>query len=521
MGSYRFLCLSVLALTSCTDGIGPSVIDGKLTVGNGLIDMGVRPVGSTSTTLVKVTATIAGVQVTDASTLNIEGDYFSVTGRVFLKEAPETEEDIVSLDEVFRVRDDASAWIEVAYTPTAKGYHRARLVISHTGLGFEAAGMVRAQAADPGLSVHPYVLDFGDVPQHETRQATFTVVNDSQLDMELSQLLFEGGQGFSSVEAYPVTVASDAQVTELSVAYTAPDDFPTYGTAKLLVGDTVLHTFTLRANDCENGIPDAYDLDLDGFTSCGGDCDDTNPHAHPGGVETIVDGADNDCNGLVDDHTLGYDDDGDGYCDHPAICIEADVLPGDCNDYDALVNPGEDEFVGDGIDNDCDGGVDGDSVDYDGDGYSEAAGDCEPTDATSFPGAWELADGIDNDCDLIVDEGTALYDDDGDGYCEGLPGQTTPCTDGTLLGDCDDTTDRPSFPGSDSYPGADELEDGIDNDCDGSVDEGTTLVDDDGDGYAEAATPSDCNDDNPNIGPSSLEVTGNGVDDDCDPSTPD
>ena len=35
--------------------------------------------------------------------------------------------------------------------------------------------------------------------------------------------------------------------------------------------------------------------------SCGDDCDDTNPNAHPGGIE-VCDGVDNDCNGIVDDN---------------------------------------------------------------------------------------------------------------------------------------------------------------------------------------------------------------------------
>jgi hypothetical protein len=55
------------------------------------------------------------------------------------------------------------------------------------------------------------------------------------------------------------------------------------------------------------------DLDGDGYRaplpgtiagapgSCGDDCDDTNPNAHPGGLE-VCDGADNDCNGVVDDN---------------------------------------------------------------------------------------------------------------------------------------------------------------------------------------------------------------------------
>src|SRR5262249_40031910 len=33
--------------------------------------------------------------------------------------------------------------------------------------------------------------------------------------------------------------------------------------------------------------------------SCGDDCDDTNPAAHPGGTE-VCDGVDNDCDGIVD-----------------------------------------------------------------------------------------------------------------------------------------------------------------------------------------------------------------------------
>ena len=57
----------------------------------------------------------------------------------------------------------------------------------------------------------------------------------------------------------------------------------------------------------------ALDQDGDGFKgpkpgfkagapgSCGDDCDDTNPNAFPGGTE-VCDGADNDCNGIVDDN---------------------------------------------------------------------------------------------------------------------------------------------------------------------------------------------------------------------------
>jgi len=62
---------------------------------------------------------------------------------------------------------------------------------------------------------------------------------------------------------------------------------------------------------CEHE-PLTYDLDGDGHRAplpgfapgepgaCGDDCDDTNPNAYPGAIE-VCDGADNDCNGIVDD----------------------------------------------------------------------------------------------------------------------------------------------------------------------------------------------------------------------------
>ena len=71
-----------------------------------------------------------------------------------------------------------------------------------------------------------------------------------------------------------------------------------------------------------------------------------------------------------------------------------------------------------GLDNDCDGGIDEGTLgfDDDGDSVAEADGDCDDRDPSTYPGAYEEADQKDNDCDGIVDEGTALYDDDGDGF---------------------------------------------------------------------------------------------------------
>jgi hypothetical protein len=84
-------------------------------------------------------------------------------------------------------------------------------------------------------------------------------------------------------------------------------------------------------------------------------------------------------------------------------------------------------------------------------------------------------------------------DGDGDGV--------SPCG-----GDCDD--DNPSV-----WPGAPEFLDGVDNNCDGRIDDGTDAFDDDGDGQSEL--DGDCNDDDDAIVPGADEIL-NGIDDDCD-----
>ena len=105
------------------------------------------------------------------------------------------------------------------------------------------------------------------------------------------------------------------------------------------------------------------------------------------------------------------DDDGDGFGEN--------TDPEDCDDLDASVYPEAAEHY-DGKDNDCDGGVDEGTLgkDDDGDSVSELEGDCDDRDPSTHPDGYELADQKDNDCDGIVDEGTSLYDDDGDGFAE-------------------------------------------------------------------------------------------------------
>jgi hypothetical protein len=99
----------------------------------------------------------------------------------------------------------------------------------------------------------------------------------------------------------------------------------------------------------------------------GGDCDDADPGAFPGGVESC-DGRDDDCDGETDEEggaTWFVDGDGDGFGAEAFVACEPGsgiAVAGDCDDSDATVLPGGTERCN-GRDDDCDGTSDEDAVD--------------------------------------------------------------------------------------------------------------------------------------------------------------
>ncbi len=165
----------------------------------------------------------------------------------------------------------------------------------------------------------------------------------------------------------------------------------------------------------------------------------------------------------------------------------------------------------------------GHSVDNDGDGMSECAGDCDDARATVHAGAPEICDGLNNDCDHPDwPMPTEDADDDGDGLdeCGGdcddsLPDCTTDCTDAdsdgmpACAGDCDD-----SLPGC-TTDCTDADSDGMPacaGDCDESNPHCTTdCTDFDIDGYC---VTHDCNDGLATVHPGALEVN-DGIDNHC------
>lgn len=202
--------------------------------------------------------------------------------------------------------------------------------------------------------------------------------------------------------------------------------------------------------------------------------------------------------GTIAVQTVWQDFDGDGFGDPSmplTICV---VIPagysavgGDCNDQDLSIKPGATETCNQ-VDDNCDGitdntpalftyypDVDGDGFGtgsgvvlcYDpGYGYTPSGGDCDDGNDQINPQAPELCNDVDDNCNNLVDDGlvfsTYYIDEDFDSF--GSAQTVSLCYDpgtgyATVNSDCDDGD--PSV-----NPSASEICDGIDNDCDGSLD---------------------------------------------------
>lgn len=313
-----------------------------------------------------------------------------------------------------------------------------------------------------------------------------------------------------------------------------------------------------------------------------GDCNDADATISPGEFDAAYDGVDSDCGGEDD-----YDFDGDDYVPSmfegmvtAGVPGSGSLAGGDCLDSDDSVHPGATEDCSTPIDDNCDGETnewmaidctwfmkDADSDGFGDDDDSECwcepvpthsaidGGDCVDSDpginpyAADFnPGAADVwYDGEDTNCGYDDD-----FDADADGYTdegydfayesvsdifplelrtfwytdEGLEPVDTATDSRIGGGDCDDSEAA-------VYPGAVEVCDGLDNDCNDAVDDEAIdpsiwYEDFDEDGYGDPIVwletcsepgfvldDTDCDDGEGETYPGALDYCGDGIDADC------
>ncbi len=238
--------------------------------------------------------------------------------------------------------------------------------------------------------------------------------------------VFSGSSsGLSS--AASTTLTGLAEGSKLGWSVSAAGDIDHDGYDDVIVGAYVISSYTGQAY-VHHGCYDE-DADDDGVSGAE-DCDDADASVFPGAADVAADGVDSDCDGteicILDADLDGYAGleevvSTDGDCADPGEAV-AERAGEDCDDADGAVHPGAPELSGDEIDEDCDA-AESCYADADQDGYRAADGG-------------EVAS-LDADC-LDPGEATATVAAD----------------------DCDDAD-------STVHPGAEEIVDGQDNDCDG------------------------------------------------------
>ena len=257
-----------------------------------------------------------------------------------------------------------------------------------------------------------------------------------------------------------------------------------------------------------------YDFDGDGFTS-DMDCDENNALVNPGAIE-VCNLIDDNCDGSIDESFINIfyedlDNDTHGSTVTTVSCTQPDgfvLVAGDCNDNDPTVNPGAADICN-SVDDDCNSNTT--------DGSGETAplnsnqhGVCFQSSQFCSNGSWtdvytpilnyeltELScDSLDNNCDNNTDENltTDFFADlDNDTFGD-INTSIAACSlpENYTADSLDCNGDNNTI-----HPGAAELCNGIDDNCDGAIDE--SFPDFDNDTIPDCTDPDDDNDNVPDV----------------------
>ncbi|MFZ1824013.1 MAG: MopE-related protein [Chitinophagales bacterium] len=414
-----------------------------------------------------------------------EGEYLSV-GYRWLEDALESDVMITKLNE------DGNPMFYQYYGGSESDYLLSEII--QFGTQFIAAGYTYSDDGDITINKgqNDFLLisfdDSGNLNWQKTLGGSNYEYGTTLIKTNYNEIVIDGRSKSSDFDVTAVYAEYNIWLVKLDMCYTqyfADADGDGFGS-------NVVYSFSC--------VP------VEGYLLTSGDCDDNNNLIHPGIVLDPCNGIDDNCNGEIDEDaffTMYFEDaDGDGYGNILINTFSCEPVAGyvsdstDCDDNNNLIHPGALDLCN-GIDENCNGELDEDAefftyyFDEDGDGfgndiidtiscsdvsgYSLESGDCDDANNTFNPDAFDDCDGFDQNCNGLIDEDATYVlfyaDTDGDGfgnvdshvlYCATPDGYVTDSTD------CDDTNEN-------IYPGATEILNGVDDNCDGVIDEGLSV----------------------------------------------